>query len=168
MRSFVRIGLALLIALACSSPTLAQTFGERVSLRASVGPSFANTGTTFATTAGLDVRLTNWIDIGGEFGAFPHAPFREAAAIAAPVDTDARRVNAYHWNSNVKVRPSKVRNVSPYVTAGFGSFIADTIMADQRVNGVSFEDGRRVADFATNLGAGMTYRFNDWMGVGAD
>ena len=30
------------------------------------------------------------------------------------------------------------------------------------------EDRRRASDFATNLGAGVTYRFNDWVGIGAD
>jgi opacity protein-like surface antigen len=169
MRSFVRTSLALLMALAVSTPAVAQSFGDRVSFNASVGPSFANVGTTFATTAGLDVKLTKRVGIVGEFGAFPHAPFREAEIIAPPVDgSTPAHVNAYHWNGNLKVRPFEIGKASPYVTAGLGSFVADAVVGESRVNGVSIEDRRRMADFATNVGAGLTYRVNDWFGVGAD
>ena len=55
MRIRKRISLALLAALTCATPTMAQD--DRFSFNAAVGPSFANLGTTFSSRAGLDVRL---------------------------------------------------------------------------------------------------------------
>src|SRR5215210_5956325 len=128
MRPYVRISLALVMALGISSSVFAQSFNDRLSINATVGPSFANLGTTFSTTAGLDVALTDRLAVVGEFGVLPHAPFRDAAEIAPPVsEGDARRVNAYHWNGNLKVQPFAFGNISPYVTAGIGSFTADAI-----------------------------------------
>jgi opacity protein-like surface antigen len=163
-----RIGLALLMALAFSIPSYAQD--DRVSFNAAVGPSFANVGTTFSSTAGLDVKLNDRAAIVGEFGVLPHAPFRDAAEIApAPsVGGSPARVNAYHWNGNLKFRPFELGRLEPYVTGGIGSFTADTIMNDQTLGVTRFEDRRRATDFATNVGAGLTYRINDWVGVGAD
>jgi len=169
MRTYRRIGLALLIALGISTSVSAQTTGDRLSLNASVGPSFANLGTTFSTTAGLDVALTDNVTLVGEFGMLPHAPFQDASEIAPPTaELDARRVNAYHWNGNLKVQPFRLERISPYVTAGVGSFTAEAISDSSRIGGLSVQDRRRVSDFATNIGAGVLYRINDWVGVGAD
>lgn len=169
MRTTVRIGLALLMALACSTTAAAQT-ADRVSLAASVGPSFANVGTTFSTTANLDVRLHDRVSLAGEVGVLPRAPFTEAASIAPPVPgtTGSAKVNAYHWNGNVVYRPFDVGRAAPYVTTGLGSFTADTIVGEQRVDGRVFEDRRRVTDLAANVGAGLTYRLTDWIGIGGD
>ena len=166
MRTLFRTGLALLMALALATPALAQ---DRVSFNAAVGPSFANVGTTVSTMAGLDVQLSDRTAIVGEFGVLPHAPFRDAAEIAPPVDGfDATRVNAYHWNGNLKVRPFEAGRFEPYLTGGIGAFTADTIVNDRFVGTTRVEDRRSATDFATNLGAGVTYRFNDWVGIGAD
>lgn len=165
-----RIVLTLLIALALAVPAAAQPTGaDRFSLDAAVGPSFANLGTTFSTTAGLDVRLNDRLTLVGEFGIMPRAPFREATEIAAPVDaaSDAR-VNAQHWNGNLKVRPFEIGRFTPYVTGGIGSFTSDTIVSDLNVGTTRIEDRRRTTDFATNVGAGVNYRITDWVGVGAD
>jgi opacity protein-like surface antigen len=169
MRTLRRMTLALLMALALAVPAGAQTADDRLSINAAVGPSFANMGTTFSTTAGLDVKLNERTSVVGEFGILPHAPFRDAAAIApeAPVGNDAR-VNAYHWNGNLRVRPFDIGGLQPYVTGGIGSFTADTIVSEQTIGSTRFEDRRRATDFATNLGAGVTYQLTDWMGVGAD
>jgi opacity protein-like surface antigen len=140
-----------------------------VSLNASVGPSFASLGTTFAATTGLEFNVTDRTAIVGEFGMLPRATFGDAAEIAPPlVGTDARRVNAYHWNGNVKVRPFDLGNASPYLTAGLGSFTADAVSDTRTLGGVTVQDRRRASDFATNVGAGVLYRFNDWLGVNAD
>jgi len=170
MRSVVRMSLALLLALGLASPVFAQSAAERLTVNASVGPSFANVGTTFSTTAGVGYTLTDWIGVAGEFGVLPHAPFREAAVIAPPVDVQANdsHVNAYHWNGNVIVRPFTSERMIPYATVGVGSFSAEAVTDASRLNGVAFENRRRATDIASNLGTGVTYRFNDWVGIGAD
>jgi opacity protein-like surface antigen len=163
--------LALLVALGMffAMTTTASAQEDRISLNAAVGPSFANMGTTFSTVAGLDVRLTDHASLVGEVGMMPHAPFRDAAEIAPPVSgVNSPRVNAYHWNGNVKVRPFRDSRFEPYVTGGVGSFTADTILSDQMIGVTRFEDRRRATNLASNLGAGVNYRFNDWVGIGAD
>lgn len=167
MRAVRRIGLALLMALAFTTPAAAQPAADRFVFNAAVGPSFANLGTTFSTTAGLDVALNDRTAIVGEFGLMPHAPFRDASEIApapGPVGTPSR-VNAYHWNGNLKVQPLRHERWDTYVTGGVGSFIADTVV-DSPIDGV--DTLRRAADFATNVGGGVRYHLNDWVGVGAD
>ena len=169
MRTIRRISLALLMALAFSTPAFAQD--DRLTLNAAVGPSFGNVGTTFSTTAGLTLALNDRTSIVGEFGVLPHAPFREAAEIAPnpPAGlTGSPRVNAYHWNGNLRVRPFELGKFEPYVTGGLGSFTADTIVNDQVIGTTAFEERRRATNVATNLGLGGTYRINDWVGLGAD
>jgi hypothetical protein len=165
MRTLRRISLALLAALACATPALAQA--DRFSFNAAVGPSFANLGTTFSSTAALDLELNDRTSLVGEFGVLPHAPFRDAA-IVAPAADGALRVNAYHWNGNVRVKPFEAGRLESYVTTGVGSFTADTIIG-QRFNGATrIDDRRRARDLATNVGAGLFYRLNDWLGAGVD
>jgi opacity protein-like surface antigen len=164
-----RVVFALLIALAFAVPAAAQSDDARVSLNAAVGPSFANVGTTFSTMAGLDVKLNDRTALMGEFGIIPRAPFRDATEIAAPIAASSdSRVNAYHWNGNLKVRPFEVRGLAPYVTGGIGSFTSDTVVSDVMIGPTRFEDRRTATNFATNVGAGVNYRINDWVGVGAD
>ena len=165
MRILRRISLALLAALTCATPTMAQ--GDRFSFNAAVGPSFANLGTTFSTTAGVDVRLNDRASIVGEFGVLPHAPFRDAVAIA-PAGEEALRVNASHWNANLRVGPFLRRRFETYVTTGLGAFVADAITGERMAGATRIDERRRANDFATNLGAGVFYRINDWAGVGAD
>lgn len=171
MRNVRRIGVALLIAFASAAPVFAQVADDRVSFNAAVGPSFASLGTTFSGMAGVDFKLTDRTTLVGEFGGLRHAPFREASAIAAPplsADPASARVNAYHWNANLRVRPWTFDRVQPYVTGGVGSFSADTIAGTATLGSTTIQDRRRVTDFATNVGAGVWYRFNDWVGLGAD
>jgi opacity protein-like surface antigen len=68
----------------------------------------------------------------------------------------------------LKVRPFEVSRLEPYVTGGLGSFTTDTVIRDVMVGTTRLQDRRRTTDVATNLGAGLTYRFNDWVGIGAD
>ena len=169
MREVRRVLLALLIALVFSVPAAAQSDDSRISFNAAVGPSFATVGTTFSTMAGVDLKLNDRTAVVGEFGIIPRAPFREASEIAAPVAAlSDSRVNAYHWNGNLKVRPFTLRRIEPYVLGGIGSFTSDTVVNDSMVGTTRFEDVRRTTNFATNVGAGVNYRLNDWVGVGAD
>jgi opacity protein-like surface antigen len=169
MREVRRVLLVFLIALVFSVPVVAQSDDSPVSLNATVGPSFANVGTTFSTIAGLDLKLNGRTAIVGEFGVIARAPFSDASKIAAPVAPVAdSRVNAYHWNGNLKVRPFAIRKIEPYVLGGIGSFMSDTVVNDSMVGTTRFEDLRRTTNFATNVGAGVNYRLNDWVGVGAD
>jgi hypothetical protein len=48
MRTMRRVGVALLTALALSTPVFAQSSDNRVSLNAAIGPSFSNLRTTFS------------------------------------------------------------------------------------------------------------------------
>ena len=162
-----RLVLTLLFALALAAPAAAQA-DRRVSLNAAVGPAFASVGTTFSTMTGLDVRLNDRASVVGEFGMLPRAPFREAAEIAATAAGSASRVNAYHWNGNLKLQPFHVRNLSPYLTGGIGSFTSDTVLNDVTVGVTRFTDHRRTTNVATNVGAGVNYQLNNWVGIGAD
>ncbi len=173
MRTSLRIGLALLAALALSTTAVAQTadgvMPGDVTFNALVGPSFANLGTTFSTSAGVNVRLDDRVSLVGEFGLLPRAPFDDATEIVPPaLRDDAVRVNAYHWNGNLRVQPFEFGSVEPYVTAGVGSFTADTVGDVRTVNGLSIQDRRRVSDFATNAGAGLSYWLSGWMAFTAD
>ena len=144
---------------------------DRVTFNAAMGTSFANLGTTLSTTADVDVKLNDRASLVGEFGVLPRAPLSEAMNVAPAVpsvDGTSPRVNAYHWNGNLRVRPFDLGNFEPYVTGGIGTFTADTIIRDQVVGTTRLEDRRRATDMATNVGAGVTYRVNDWVGIGAD
>jgi hypothetical protein len=163
------VRLSLVVALAFAVPAAAQSDDTRVSLNATFGPSFANVGTTFSTMAGLDVTLNDRTALVGEFGVIPRAPFKDASEIAAPVGAPSdSRVNAYHWNGNLKVRPFEGRGLVPYLTGGIGSFTSDTVVSDVMIGPTRFEDRRTVTNVATNVGAGVHYRINDWAGIGAD
>ena len=161
--------LAGLMVLAFAVPAAAQSDDSRVSMNAVVGSSFANVGTAFSTTTGLEVALNDRTALVGEFGIISRTPFRDASAIAPPVaaPSDAR-VNAYHWNGNLKVRPFEIGRFRPYVTAGLGSFTSDTIVSDVMIGPTRLEERRTATNFATNVGAGANYQINRWVGVGAD
>ena len=170
MRTYVRASLALLIALALSTPVFAQMPGDRLSLNAAVGPSFANLGTTWSTLAALNVDLTDRAAVVGEFGVLPHAPFKQDLNLTTPLvgAGSASHVNAYHWNGNLKFRPFETGRLTPYLTAGVGAFQTDAVLNDSAIGTLKIEDRRRVSDFATNVGAGFVYRLNDWMGLTGD
>ena len=171
MRARRRVGLALLPALALATSAFAQSPADRVSFNVAAGPSVANVGTTFSAMANLDVSLNHRTSLVGEFGMLRHAPFAEATPIAPPVPGIALgtpRVNGYHWNGNVRVQPFEIGRLRPYVTGGFGTFTADTIVRTDGPGSTTFEDRRRVTDFSTNVGAGASYALNDWIGVTAD
>lgn len=165
-----RMGLALLVTLALSTTATAQSFAERLTFNAALGPSFANLGKTFNATGGVDVRLNERTSLMAEFGVLPHAPFQEAARIAAPslLPTSGGRVNAYHWNGNLRFRPFDYGRFQPYVTGGLGRFTTDTLADPVAIGGSTVQDRRRVSDLASNVGAGLVYRLSDWVGLSAE
>jgi opacity protein-like surface antigen len=57
--------------------------------------------------------------------------------------------------------------VEPYATVGVGSFTGSTVAAAD-IGPTEFRQYHRDTHFASNLGAGLTYRFNRWFGVNAD
>ena len=64
----------------------------------------------------MDYTLNDRATLVGEFGVLPHAPFDKASTIAAPLaipGSDSPRVNAYHWNGNLKVRPFEFGRLEP-------------------------------------------------------
>jgi len=172
MRLLWRLAWTLLFALTWVTSAAAQGKDDRVSFSAAIGPSVANVGSTVSTFGGVEIKLHDRATLVGEVGTLARAPFREASAIAAPVpahvDAANARVHAYHLNANLKVRPFEVSRLEPYVTGGLGSFTTDTVIRDVMVGTTRLQDRRRTTDVATNLGAGLTYRFNDWVGIGAD
>jgi hypothetical protein len=170
MRSVTRLALASVVALTLFvSPALADD--ARWSLNANFGPSFANIGTTFQATGSANVRLTERVDLSGEIGVLPHAPFDRAGelAVALPgiVPATDHRVNGYHVNANLRVVPGTWDRVTPYLTGGLGSFTSETV-ASGAVMDARLEERRRVTDFATNVGAGLTYQLTDRVGVTGD
>ena len=171
MRTYVRVGLALLMALALSTPVFAQTQTDRVSFNTAVGPSFANLGTTWSTLAGLNVDVHDRAAVVGEFGILPHAPFKSDLDVTSPLAAGGftgSHVNAKHWNGNLKFEPFETERLTPYLTAGVGAFQTDALVREGTIGTTSVQDRRRATDFATNIGAGFLYRLNDWMGVTAD
>jgi hypothetical protein len=170
MRARRRVGLALLPALALATSAFAQST-DRASFNVAAGPSFANVGTTFSAQADLTFSLNDRTSLVGEFGMLRHAPLADATAIAPPLPAPTLgtpRVNGYHWNGNVRVQAFEVGRLRSYVTGGLGTFTTDTIVETSGPGSMTFEDRRRVTDFSTNVGAGASYPFNEWVGVNAD
>jgi hypothetical protein len=107
----------------------------------------------------------------GEFGLLPHAPYDKAGVIAPAVSplvpTAELRVNGYHANGNLTLHPEIWRRVESYATVGIGTFTGSTVAAAD-VGPTEFRQYQHDTHFASNLGAGVTYRFNRWFGVNAD
>ena len=77
------------------------------------------------------------------------------------------RVNSSHANGNVTIEPGLRGRVEPYATVGIGTFTGSTVAA-ANVGPTEFRQYQRDTHFASNLGAGLTYRFNRWLGANAD
>ena len=156
-----------------AAPATAQTGQDRWMLNAQVGPAFGTFGTTPNFDAKGGYRFNDNISFIGEFGGLSHAPFEKAASIAPAVSapgvfTDSKiHVNGYHYNANLMVAPTHWTRVTPYMTGGFGAFTGSTVA---RFNvGPSWQ--RRyesTTNLATNLGGGLSYRVNRWLGLNAD
>jgi hypothetical protein len=169
MRS--RLGALFVVALATAfiaAPVFADE--PRVNFAAAIGPSFSNVGTTWTAIGSVRFDATDRVAIIGEVGVVPRAPYEEAAEIASvlPVSLAGdRRVDAYHANANLVVRPWQMTRLTPYLTAGLGAFVTDAVSV-RRLEAARLEERRRETDWATNLGGGATYWLTDWLGVSGD
>lgn len=143
----------------------------RWSMQAMVGPAIGNIGASWLASGSVAVPVAGPVTILGEVGAVRRAPFDEAGEIAVTLPgfvpaTDVK-VNAYHVNANVLVAPWQTERVRPYVTAGLGSFTSETVGRSVR-DGATLSERERETNFATNLGAGLALRLNDWLGLTGD
>ncbi len=140
-------------------------------LNAGIGPAFGTLGSVPAVDGTGGYRFNEHVSLGGEFGVLRHAPFDKAAVIAPAVSplvpAADLRVNGYHANGNVTVQPGIWGRVEPYATAGIGTFIGSTVAAAD-VGPTQFRQYQNDTHFASNFGAGLTYRLNRWFGLNAD
>jgi len=162
--------LALALAIGGVAPAVAAD-DARWSMQATVGPAAGSIGTAWLASGSVAVPLAGPVTVLGEVGTLRRAPFDEADEIALSlpgfVPASDVKVNAYHVNANVLVTPWQTERVRPYVTAGLGSFTAETVGRGDR-DGATLYERDRETNFATNLGAGVALRLNDWLGLTGD
>ena len=173
MRPVVFVSVLFATCAILAAPAAAQTEQNRWMLTAQVGPAFG----TFGTTPNFDARggykFNENISLIGEFGGLSHAPFEKAASVtptpAAPdVFTDSKiHVNGYYYNANLMVAPKVWERVTPYFTGGFGAFTGSTV-ARYNVGPTWRRRHESATNLATNLGGGISYQLNRWLGVNAD
>lgn len=156
-----------------AAPAAAQSGQDRWTLNAQVGPAFGTFGTTPNFDARAGYRFNENLSLIGEFGGLSHAPFEKAASIAPAVNapdgfTDSKiHVNGYHYNANLMVAPWNWDRVTPYVTGGFGAFTGSTV-ARYNVGPTWQRRYQSTTNLATNVGGGISYRVNRWLGANAD
>ncbi|HWB15330.1 MAG TPA: outer membrane beta-barrel protein [Vicinamibacterales bacterium] len=132
-----------------------------------VGPSFG-TNTTAVGRAAAGFHFSPTLSMIGEFGTFQADRLDNASAIAAPtgVAPDSKGT-AYHVNANMVYQlPERARFV-PYATGGVGFLTAPTI---ESLDTGPFADSSfgRETHAAFNMGGGVAYRIDRWLGVGVD
>jgi opacity protein-like surface antigen len=140
-------------------------------LNAGVGPAFGTLGSVPAVDGTGGYRFNEHVSVAGEFGLLPHAPFDKAGIIAPTVSplvpAADLRVNGYHANGNITVHPGTWRRVEPYATVGIGTFTGSTVAAAD-IGPTQFRQYQNDTHFASNFGAGLTYRLNRWLGLNGD
>ena len=153
-----------------ATPVAAQDQQDRWFLNAGMGPSFGTFGSTPAFDGMGGYKVNDSVALVGEVGLLRSAPFEKAALVAPPLSPLVPaevRVNGYHANINLMAQPVSWGRLMPYATAGMGTFIGSTI-ASGNVGPTEVRQYQREANFATNLGAGATYKLTNWLGVNAD
>jgi Outer membrane protein beta-barrel domain len=70
-------------------------------------------------------------------------------------------------NGNLTVQPGLRARAEPYATVGIGTFTGSTVAAAD-VGPTEFRQYQNDTHFASNFGAGLTYRLNRWLGLNAD
>jgi opacity protein-like surface antigen len=171
-RTLITAVAALGLAAFVFAPAAQAQTAERVNISATAGPTFGgNVGTTFGASGAVTYNLTDLVGLSGELGMIRHGAFEDTLAGALPgiIPATDRRVNGVHANANLYLRPWAMdgERLMPYVTAGLGTFTATTI-ASGVVGDARLEERRRDTDLATNIGAGLTYRLTDVIGVTGD
>jgi opacity protein-like surface antigen len=173
MRTFVSLFVFCAAIALVAAPAAAQTADSPWMLTAQVGPAFGTFGTTPNVDAKAGYRMSDTVTIAGEFGVLSHAPFEKAASIAPVVrgsgifDASKTHVNGYHYNANLFVTPATWGRMTPYVTGGVGAFTGST-MTRFGSGPVSQRRYDSTTSFATNVGTGISYRANRWLGLNAD
>jgi opacity protein-like surface antigen len=174
MRRIVCVCVMLAACAIFAAPAAAQTDQNRWVFNAQVGPSFGTFGTTPTFDAAAGYRLDNRFSVIGELGGLTHAPFDKAGAIAAPVNApelfrdSEMHVNGYHYNANLMVTPRDWGRIRPYLTGGAGLFRGTTVARFDVGSPAWTRRYESNTSFATNVGGGLTYRINRWLGVNAD
>ena len=173
MRPAVLVSVVFTACALLAGPAAAQSRPDRWTLNAHIGPAFGTLGATpnFDATAGY--KFNEQLSLVGEFGGFTHAPFDKAAPVAPTVTapdgfTDSTiHVNGYHYNANLMLAPTRWSRMTPYLTGGFGAFRGSTV-ARFDLGPVSQHRFRSTTNPAANVGAGISYRLNRWLGVNGD
>ena len=156
-----------------AAPAAAQSTEDRWMVSAQVGPAFGTFGTTPTFDAKAGYRVTDRISVIGEVGELSHAPFDKAADLAPAVTpprefSDSKmRVDGYHYNANLMVSPWRWGRIEPYATVGLGAFTGST-RAKFNVGPVWLHRYESDTNLATNVGGGISYRVNRWLGVNGD
>ena len=143
---------ALILAAAFVTPAAAQDrLEDRLVVNTLMGPGFVGDAAVFNTRAAAGVKATDWLTVVGEWGRLSEA---KPSAIRMPV------ISGHHLNANVlaMTRTPIYYNLRPYATAGVGTFGIH--------EGITTTTDR--SEFATNVGAGVTYDFNRWLGATFD
>jgi opacity protein-like surface antigen len=156
-----------------AAPAAAQSEQDGWMFNAQLGPSFGTFGTTPSFDATGGYKLNDQVAVIGEFGGLSHAPFEKASAVAPSVSapdafTDSKiHVNGYHYNANLMLTPRNWGRVTPYLTGGVGAFRGSTV-ARYNVGPSWQRKYDSTTNIATNLGGGLSYRVNRWLGLNAD
>jgi hypothetical protein len=139
--------IAMILVAAFTMPVAAQDrLEDRVIVNTLIGPGFVGDAAVVNMRASAGIKATDWLAVVGEWGT-----------LSKPND---KVISGNHVNGNVMFSAPRpvYYNIRPYATAGVGTFrTADGIVSA----------GER-SDFASNVGAGVTYDFNRWLGVNFD
>ena len=143
---------AMILAVAGVSPAAAQDrLEDRVVVNTLLGPGFVSDAAVFNMRASAGVKANDWLAVMGEWGTLSKAT---PSGARTPV------IGGQHFNANVvaATREPIYYNLRPYITAGIGTFrLSEGIMS-----------GSNRSDLATNVGAGIRYDFNRWLGANFD
>ena len=142
--------IAMILAAAFAVPAAAQDrLEDRIIINSLVGPGFVDDAAVVNMRASAGIKTTDWLAVVGEVGR-----------LSKPSNNSTKVISGNHINGNVLVMtPTPVyHNIRPYATAGVGTF--------RTTEGI-VSSGER-SDLASNVGAGLSYDFNRWLGVNVD
>ena len=146
------IVVAMILVAAMVSPVAAQgRFEDRVVVNTLLGPGFVDDAAVFNMRAAAGVKANDWLAVMGEWGSLSKA---------TPSGSRTPVIGGQHFNANVvAATPDPVYyNLRPYITGGIGTF--------RLSEGITSASDR--SEFATNIGGGVRYDFNRWLGVNFD
>jgi opacity protein-like surface antigen len=125
-------------------------------------------GATAGGSASAGLTFGPHLRLIGEVGSFQVDRLDNAVGTTPPSALlDGSKAAAYHVNANIEYRFADRNRLAPYVTAGIGSFASPTV-GESDLGPFDSHARTRVTHAASNVGAGVTYRLTNWLGVGAD